>query len=128
MRTYQYPLEWLPWPLAFFVVGLPMAGEELVFRAAGISLLLPMGVGTAVTISTILFMVGQTAHLPSWYQAIGPICGAFVLGIVHGLLFAYNQNLFQLQVAHLVFFMVITFGRKPSEQTAGVSDVAVQWF
>jgi len=114
MRTYQYPLMWLPRPLAICVVALPMCGEELVFRATGIPLLSPLGVWPAVALSTLLFMAVQTAHLPSWYQAVGPMSGALVLGVVQGTLFARDGNLLPLQIAHVTFFLMIATGVRPA--------------
>jgi hypothetical protein len=129
MRTYQYPLVRMPLPIALVVVELPLVGEELVFRAAGITMLLPMGLWPAVAISTALFMVVQRPNLLSWYQAVGPMCGAFVLGIVHALLFAREPNLLPLLIAHLTFFCLIAITPKPTRRPRAGRAVAaaVRW-
>lgn len=117
MRTYQYPFRWLPRPVAFGLIMLPLLGEELLFRGFAIPLLSPLGMNVAVVISTALFMIVQIRHLPSWYQAVSPILGAFVMGATHGVFFALNQNLVPLLIAHLAFFVVIAIGGSPTRRT-----------
>lgn len=112
MRSYLYVLSRLPLPLALGVVMLPLLGEELIFRATAIPLLLPWGVGPAVILSTLLFTAVQVLALPSWYQAAGPVSGALVMGAAHGLLFAEYDNLLPLLIAHVTFLgMLIDPGR-----------------
>jgi hypothetical protein len=103
MRSYLYVFARLPLPLALLVVMLPLLGEELIFRATAIPLLLPLGVVPAVALSTLMFAAVQVLWLPSWYQAIGPVCGALVMGVCNGLLFAHEGNLLPLLIAHVVF-------------------------
>jgi hypothetical protein len=103
MRTYLYVFARLPLPLALMTVMLPLLGEELIFRATAIPLLLPLGVLPAVVISTILFSAVQVLGMPSWYQAVGPVCGALAMGIGNGLVFAHDGNLLPLLIAHVTF-------------------------
>lgn len=111
MRTYRDAFDRLPGPLAYLVVAMPLFGEELIFRGAGIPLLLPLGIAPAVAISTALFMAVQLYRLPSWYQAVGPLCGALAMGICHGILYARQGNLLPLLIAHVTFLAMI-MGRK----------------
>jgi hypothetical protein len=115
MRSYRDAFERLPSPLAYAVVTLPLLGEELIFRAVGIPVLLPLGIAPAVAVSTILFMAVQLLRLPSWYQAVGPVCGALVMGVCHGFLFAVQGNLLLPLIAH-VTFLVFFMGRKSLRQ------------
>lgn len=107
MRTYRNVFASLPLPLALVVVSMPLLGEELIFRATAIPLLFPWGIVPAVALSTLVFAAVQVLGLPSWYQAIGPVCGALVMGASNGLLFALTGNLLPLLIAHLTFLWVL---------------------
>jgi hypothetical protein len=115
MRSYRNAFERLPSPVAYLVVAIPLFGEEVIFRATAIPLLLPLGLVPAVVISTVFFSAVQAYGLPSWYQALGPISGAVVMGVGHGLLFAKEGNLLPLLVAH-VTFLVFLMGAKPARE------------
>jgi hypothetical protein len=103
MRTYLYVFACLPLPLALLVVSCPLLGEELIFRATAIPLLSPLGTVPAVLLSTVVFSAVQVKWLPSWYQAIGPVCGAAVMGVGNGLVFAAGGNLLPVLIAHVTF-------------------------
>jgi hypothetical protein len=117
MRTYLYVFARLPLPLALLVVSCPLLGEELIFRATAIPLLAPLGVVPAVALSTLVFSAVQVKWLPSWYQAIGPVCGAAVMGLANGLVFAGSGNLLPALIAHVTFLgMLIDPSRLRDDQ------------
>jgi Type II CAAX prenyl endopeptidase Rce1-like len=108
IRAYHHAAEVLrPRPLAYGVIGLALTGEELLFRGLLIPLLAPLGPLVAVLGSTALFIVIQIPDLPSWYQSVPPVCGAVVVGLVHGSLFLMVPTLPPLVVSHLVFFLIL---------------------
>jgi membrane protease YdiL (CAAX protease family) len=111
MRSYRDAFARLPPLLAYITVALPLMGEELIFRAVGIPVLLGLGLVPAIAISTFLFMAVQRLRLPSWYQAVGPVCGALVMGVGHGLIYARDGNLLLILIAH-VTFLTFFMGRK----------------
>lgn len=115
MRSYRDAFDLLPIWLAYPVVAMPLLGEELIFRGAGIPLLMPLGTAPAVAISTLLFMIVQIYRLPSWYQSVGPLCGALVMGVCHGILYSQQGNLLPLLIAHVTFLAII-MGRKNVRQ------------
>lgn len=108
IRAYHGAAQVLrPKPLAYAVIGLALTGEELLFRGLLIPLLADLGPVAAVLLATALFIVIQIPDLPSWFQSVPPVCGAVVVGLVHGTLFWIEPTLTPLVLSHFVFFLIL---------------------
>jgi hypothetical protein len=96
-----------PAVIALCFTALQVSAEEIVFRAVLGGLLRSLfGPAIVITISTVLFSGMQVFHTASWRNAIFPILGATVMGVIHMYLFLLVPNVWPLIVAHITFFMI----------------------
>jgi membrane protease YdiL (CAAX protease family) len=105
LRHYFHTIEVLPLMLSLPIVFGQVFCEELMFRGILISYFLPAGPWVAIIASTVLFMVMQLFHLPSWLSGIFPLVGSMVIGLINGILYAKFFNLLPLVIAHFTFFI-----------------------
>jgi membrane protease YdiL (CAAX protease family) len=103
MRHHLRTIEIAPLPLTGALILLQVGSEELVFRGVMINVFQPAGAALAVGASVVLFTLMQAFQMPTWYSAMFPMVGAFVMGIVHGVLFLLVPDILPLIVAHLSF-------------------------
>jgi hypothetical protein len=104
MRHYVKTVAILPLPVTLALTAVNVAAEEFVFRALMLNHFSAAGPLPAILLSTFLFSLMQTFLMPSWRNALFPVVGALVMGVVHGALFTLVPSLLPLMVAHLVFF------------------------
>lgn len=105
IRRHLRTAEIAPWPLVALIITLQVSAEEIVFRVVLLNYLLPCGAAWALTGSVALFTLIQIGDMPSWYSAMFPVVGAFVMGIVHGAIYLAVPCIVPLIVAHIVFFV-----------------------
>jgi hypothetical protein len=105
MRHYLRVLEVCPPPVAALLLVVQVGCEELVFRGILIGYFRPYGMAWAVALSTCFFVAMQASLMPSWRNAIFPMTGAAVIGVVNGVLFWLVPFLWPLLVAHIAFFV-----------------------
>ena len=106
LRHHLKTLEIVPLPLAFLLISVQIAAEEIVFRGVLINFYLPFGPAVALAASVTFFTIMQAFHMPSLQSAMFPVIGALVMGLVHGLLYLAVPVLLPLIVAHIVFFAI----------------------
>jgi CAAX prenyl protease-like protein len=109
IRAYLLVLRMLPLPLAIGVILLPLAAEELLFRALAVGLLRPLGLLAAISISLLPFLAVQRVGMASWFTSLPAMVGAVVVGLVHGYLYWYIPSVAPLLVAHISFFLFVAF-------------------
>lgn len=128
MRSYRDAFNIIPMPWSYLVVMWALLGEELIFRAILVSLFLPYSPAVAIIISTMFFMAVQKTRLP-WYQAVAPIVGALVMGLVNAYLFALTPNLIPLTIAHVAFLGFFMGPASPvaSEEAVWGYEANVRW-
>ena len=108
MQTLLKTEELVPLPLALVLIGLYVAVEEIIFRGILITWFRPDDPLLALGISLLLFVVYQVFNMPSLQNAIAPLCGALLIGCVHGLLFLAVPEIVPLILAHCVLFIAAT--------------------
>lgn len=106
MRHHQHHRMILPCGLAFTMVLLQLAAEEIIFRVVMLQLLHDAGAVTAIILSTLYFMYMQTFHLPSFASAMFPVIGALVLGLVNAVLYTCDSSVMALLIVHMSYFIV----------------------
>ena len=106
IREYRKAIEHLPLGFALGVIVLYVGVEELIFREVLLRAFRPHGDAIAVVASTFFFAAVQAFSTSSWRNAMFPIVGASVVGIVHALLWLAIPNVLPLIVAHVSFFLI----------------------
>lgn len=105
IRHHNHIIKVLPSALSLFIILLQIGSEETIFRSILIQLFQPFGTQVAFMVSTTLFILMQTLHMPNMLSAMFPVIGATVMGITHGLLYIYHPTITPLIISHLVFFI-----------------------
>ena len=105
MRHYLRTMEICSLPVAALLLVVQVGCEELVFRGILIGYFRPFGMVAAVGLSTAFFVAMQAFLMPSWRNALFPMVGAAVIGVVNGALFWTVPYLWPLIVAHIAFFV-----------------------
>ena len=105
MRTFYNVFNIIPQPWSYFLIVLPLFGEELIFRGLLIPAFLPYSRGFAIAFTTLVFITVQFINMPSWYQGLAPGLGALIMGLSNAYLFCLQQNLTAVTIAHLSFFV-----------------------
>jgi Type II CAAX prenyl endopeptidase Rce1-like len=104
IQMYFKTIQVLPAPFGLASVFGYIAFEECIFRIIVTGTLAAESPYVAVTISTILFVIYQQFHTPSWRTAVFPMLGATVVGLVHGTIYLFVPNIGPLIIAHCSFF------------------------
>lgn len=105
MRQYLATMKTLPPIGSVPLIVLYVAGEEYVFRVLVYSHARDaVGQGSALVISTLLFVIVQSFNMPRFSASLYAMSGALVLGIIHGHLFARLGLFWPLVLAHVTFF------------------------
>jgi membrane protease YdiL (CAAX protease family) len=103
MAQFGATIRVAPQWFALFIIGLYVAGEEIVFRGVLVNMLRPAGALLAVAVPTAVFAGVQMFHMPTARAAIFPVAGALVVGTVHGIIYLLVPALLPLMLAHAVF-------------------------
>jgi hypothetical protein len=121
MQYYIQAIAILPRNMAVAFVLLYVFFEEFVFRGVILATLTPLGAAGSVAVSTLLFVLVQTFHMPGWRTSLFPAIGAIVVGIVHGGLFVKDPNILPLAVAHASFFFTAMWSIRRIDSTPQMS-------
>lgn len=105
MRHYLRVMEVCSPPVAALLLIAQVGCEEVVFRSILIGYFHPYGMAWAVGLSTCFFIAMQSSLMPSWRNAMFPMTGAAVIGVINGVLFWMVPFLWPLLVAHIAFFV-----------------------
>jgi membrane protease YdiL (CAAX protease family) len=105
IRHHKHNIQILPLFLALIIITMQVGSEETIFRSVLFQAYAPFGIKTAFIISTLLFIYMQVFHMPSMLSAMFPMIGAFVMGIVHGILYIYHPTVVPLIISHIAFFI-----------------------
>jgi hypothetical protein len=107
-----------PSALAVLSICMYVVVEELIFRGILLTALAGWDRSVAVVLSTALFVAVQAFAMPSGRAATFPMVGAFVVGIVHAVIFLHVPDVLPLAVAHLAFFgAALSTARAPIART-----------
>ena len=104
MRHHLHALDAFPFRLGILITVVQIACEETVFRGIFIEYLRPLGVSSALVLSTLLFAVIQTFHMPSKVSMLFPVVGALTMGVAHSLLYLRYSESVPLILSHFISF------------------------
>jgi len=107
LRQFDDCIKILPLPALILIVSLYIIVEEIIFRGILIKFFEASGSGIALGVSVFFFVLIQVFHTTSWRNALFPVIGALVVGILHGILFLSVPVILPLIIAHLFFFFLI---------------------
>lgn len=105
MRHHKHTIRMFPLLLGLIIITLQIGSEEIIFRAVIIQQFLAYGTLSAFLVSTVLFILMQIFHMPSFVSAMFPVLGATVMGIIHASLYLRVPSIIPMVVAHLTFFI-----------------------
>ena len=106
IRHHIHAAKNLPMPVVLAVLIMQVGSEEVMFRGIMVQYFAPFGILLSIVVSTTLFVSMQTFQMPNFASSMFPVIGSLVMGIVHGVLFAYDAALWPLIVAHITFFLL----------------------
>jgi hypothetical protein len=109
IRGYTIAYRALPFWVFLALTVVSVSGEELAFRGV----ILPLTVhGFGVLAGYLVTLAGfigiQQMFMPSWRGALVPMCGALVIGAVHGYFALRGSGVLLLIASHVGFFLVTT--------------------
>ena len=109
LRHHIHVIETLPLWLVLLTIILQVSSEEIIFRGILIHYFSTYGPLLSIAIPLILFIIMQASFMPSTMNAMFPMIGATVMGIVHSLLYLHASLLMPLIIAHITFFLFHIF-------------------